>query len=334
MSILNGFRENQVLKLYDLPPLVKSAKDEAFTPPQKLGAFYADPLALEYPCHNAPATILSTAMVLQDCRDHPKFNSFMSKLAECANHFGVRKEYDNIVAKDKEIRDTDLLKLADDNFALVANIEGKTVRQYPIRNASEVKAAAEFLKKNRTNFKFEDRNKIARRILAKAQEFELADVQSDEVILKTAGIALVNGKSLGDVLRKMAALAKSEEKDRALKMAETFDKFTLVDNNSAVKTATILDKFFIDFGAKIDPIEDHIFVVTKNDLEQVKQSFVAFGGEFFKREDLNKLGQETAVGLIGDRAKCLFSVLPIKPTADDPKMASLLVTSLKTAGVS
>lgn len=333
MSILNGFRENQVVNLYDLPPLVKQAKDEAFSPPQKLAAFFADPIGQEYPCHNAPATLLSTAMLLHYGKDHARFEPVLSKLASCADHFGIRKEYDNLIAKDKEIRETDLQKLADDNFALVVTVGDKTTRQYPIRNAAEVKAAAEYLKKNRDNFRFSDRNKIARRIMVKAQEFGVDEVLSDETVVKTAGLALVNGKSLGDVLRKMAALTKGPNKDKTIEMATEFDKYPLIDNEDAIKTASIVDEFYREEKVKIDPVEDAIFVVTRNDVEQVKRSFVAFGGEFFNREDLNKLGQETAVSLIGERAKCLFSVLPIKPTADDPKMASLLATSLKTAGV-
>lgn len=333
MSILSGFRENQVVNLYDLPPLVKQAKDEAFSPPQKLAAFFADPIGQEYPCHNAPATLLSTALLLHYGRESDRFQPVLDKLASCASHFGIRKEYDNLIAKDKEIRETDLNKLADDQFALVMTVGGKTIRQYPVRNAVEVKAAAEYLKKNRNNFRFEDRHKIARRILVKAQEFGVDEVLADETVVKTAGIALVNGKSVSGIVRKIASLLPPKEKAKAHELATTLDKYPLIDNETATKTAAVLDSFCNDFKIKYGPIEDEIFMVTRGDLERVKQSFVAFGGEVFNREDLNKLGQETAVGLIGDRAKCLFSVLPIKPTADDPKMASLLATSLKTAGV-
>lgn len=333
MSILSGFRENQVVNLYDLPPLVKQAKDEAFSPPQKLAAFFADPIGQEYPCHNAPATLLSTAMLLHYGRESDRFQPVLDKLASCASHFGIRKEYDNLITKDKEIRETDLNKLADDQFALVMTVGGKTIRQYPVRNAVEVKAAAEYLKKNRNNFRFEDRHKIARRILAKAQEFEVNDVFVDPVILKTACIALAHGNTVGDMLKRVSGNLSADVRASMSKMADAVASTPLVNNTEAIKIASALDNYLRDAGHKPEPIEDAIFVVTRNDVEQVKRSFVAFGGEFFSREDLNKLGQETAVGLIGDRAKCLFSVLPIKPTADDPKMASLLATSLKTAGI-
>ncbi len=335
MSAFEKFAENQMAATFRLPDMVKKADEAVLTPPHKAGAFYADPVALEYACHNAPATLFSTAMLLFHGKEkNAKFTAILDRLEKSATHFGVHAEFADLNEQDKKARDIAQEKLADDQFAMVTVFEGQTIRQYPIRNKDEVKAAAEFLKRNRSNFRFEDRNKIARRISAKAQELEVGEVVGDEIILKTAGLALVNGKTLGDVLRKMAALAGSEEKDRAIKMADIFDKFTLVDNNSAVKTASVLDDFFSKTGAKIDPIEDRIFVVTKKDLEQVKQSFVAFGGEFFSKDHICKLGKDKAVGLIGERATCLFSIIPIKPSADDEKYAAVLSQALKTAGIS
>ena len=242
-----------------------------------------------------------------------------------------------LVDQDTKMRDIAQEKLADDQFALVTNYEGHTLRQYPIRNKEEVKAAAEFLKRNRSNFRFVDRNKIARKILARAHEFECDSVLNDEVIIKTAGAAIADGVTAGTFLRKVSTLVKSNPTDlkNLTIVTKSAEAMPMLPNDFALKVAGAVDDIYRDnkVNASVLP-EDELFVVTKNDLLELKQAYIPFGGEFFSKDNICKLGKDTAVSPIGERATCLFSILPIKPSADDEKYARVLSQALKTAGIS
>lgn len=337
MSAFEKFAENQMAATFRLPDMVKKADEATLTPPHKAGAFYADPVALDYACHNAPATLFSTAMLLFHGKEkNAKFITILDRLEKSATHFGVHAEFADLCEQDKKARDIAQEKLDDDQFAMVTLFEGHTIRQYPIRNKDEVKAAAEFLKRNRNNFRFVDRNKMARKILARAHQFECDDVINDETIAKTAGVAIVDGTTVGNFLRKVGTLIRSEtDKQNLVTVIRASEALPVLPNDFALKVAGAVDDIYRDnkVNASVLP-EDELFVVTKNDLLELKQAYIPFGGEFFSKDHICKLGKDTAVGLIGERATCLFSIIPIKPSADDEKYAAVLSQALKTAGIS
>ena len=249
MSAFEKFAENQMAAAFSLPDLVKKADEATLTPPHKAGAFYADPVALKYACHNAPATLYSTAMLLFEGREkNANFTTVLDRLEKSATHFGVHGEFADLVDQDTKMRDIAQEKLADDQFALVTNYEGHTLRQYPIRNKEEVKAAAEFLKRNRSNFRFVDRNKIARKILARAHEFECDSVLNDEVIIKTAGAAIADGVTAGTFLRKVSTLVKNNPTDlkNLTIVTKSAEAMPMLPNDFALKVAGAVDDIYRD----------------------------------------------------------------------------------------
>lgn len=83
----------------------------------------------------------------------------------------------------------DFADVPDEQFGLILQHDGQKSRHLPLRNATEVKTAAEYLAANKNEFRLSDRQQIAARILSRADE-TVADISLDnlEDLRKQAGL--------------------------------------------------------------------------------------------------------------------------------------------------
>lgn len=207
-------------KWYDFPQYVKQASvDQLLDLPEKPSAF-ADPIHKHFNCATKAATYLSCVFFAENASS---MNSVDRKyvgenLKKFASKWGITPDCDAVFARQVELRQNTDANLPDSAFAIVkASEDGQLVRQYPLRNAREVKAAAEWFVENlpglRNEFQYSDRRLFAQKILTKASEFG-ADVNAQqETLERHAGYGTGPSDKIAQMLENRARLASGRISD-------------------------------------------------------------------------------------------------------------------------
>ena len=345
-----GRETHRLTTLFSCPDFVKSASHERTHGDETLPRhMYADTYTKLYPCHTAPATWLS-ALHFADKRasfSEKRAGEIHKRLHDAAKFFGILGAVTELETKVAAASAEDINSLSDDCFAIVwATDAGAKERHWPLRNATEVKFAAEHFNTYRDEFVFDDRQKVAEKILVKAAEYG-ADIGAQEHVLSlSAGFGSCAASVAGDMLRKRAALVQRANAPAAaemLKLAAVVEGHpdSAREHDVRLKLASAVDEFdranHLDrlYGAGgLERPEEVLFAVT----EKAARDFMAENvetttGNVYALDDLEKLAVDqvrewlgddfadavTAVGVYLDRDK----LAAIVPTLDRG-MAALL----------
>lgn len=287
---LTGVETHRLTSIYAPPNFVKQAShnqlhgDRETLPVQQ----YADPLGKQYPMHTPAATWLS-AVYLVDKRAHfhgTKFDRIRATLQERGRVFGIAPELQAIEEQYAKLGGDRTRQLPDDAFMLVWTAEGEAKqRHYPLRNALEVKTAAEWLVKFRDDFNFQDRHTMARRVLAKADEFG-AGISDTETLDKMAGFGSSRSE---DVVRQLQArvtmtpIKHAEFANQLLKVAEALAQLPLEvrDQGRRCELAALLNDYDVAVGLRakyaegLARPEDVLFEFTEKAAADVANDHVA-----------------------------------------------------------
>lgn len=315
---ISGRETHRLTSLYSPPDFVKSAShDRLHGNPETLQRhMYADIANKLYPCHTAPATWMS-ALFFEDKR--ASFNAEQAaaieqRLNAAATYFGISGLVNELRQKVAANAGNDLAQLPDEAFAIVwADENGNKERHWPLRNATEVKYAAAHFKKHRDQFVFDDRHKIAARILDKALQYGADVSPADGTLELAAGQGACAAKVASEMLRGRAELLRrshAELSSELVKLAE------LVDANpddarteeTRLKLASVVDN--IDRGTHLCRLYDEgglaraeevLFAIT----EKVAADFMAAHvetttGNVYSLDDLEKLAVEDVRSWLGD----------------------------------
>ena len=222
-----------------LPEYVKQASEtETLAPEGLLPGSYADSLNRQFPVHTKAATYTSALYfinnVLQFPADRGKLIS--ARLGKAAREHGILSDLSKLVQREQELaKSAAPAALPDSCFAFVSNGAFGKDRRYPLRNASEIKAAADWFAKHRDHFVFADRQRMAERILDKAAEFSLRlDDNLDYLLEKQAGRGVYDPAVAAAQLRMRASLIKAADVKVGLhKMAVTLESDPLLAEDPA-----------------------------------------------------------------------------------------------------
>ena len=314
---LAGRETHRLTTLFDCPDFVKSASSERTHGDGALPRhMYADQHNKLYPCHSAAATWLS-ALHFSDKRamfNEKRAAEIQGRLHAAAKFFGIMGAVTELEEKVAAASADDINNLSDENFAIVwAADTGTKERHWPLRNATEVKFAAAHFNTYRDEFVFEDRRKVAEKILVKAAEYG-ADIGDHEHVLSlSAGFGSCAAKVASEMLRKRATLVQrsnsaaavemlklasivesnpenAREQDTRLKLASAVDEFDRVNH---------LDRLY-DGGGLPRP-EEVLFAVT----EKVARDFMSSNvetttGNVYALDDLEKLALADVRNWLGD----------------------------------
>jgi hypothetical protein len=216
---LAGTERHRLVSLYEPPVFVKAAAtaapddvmraklcgDESLPP-----HVYADQPHRKYPCHNAAATWTS-AMFFFDKRaslSPARAQAVETRLLQAADYFNIRHDVDELQQKVATANVHTLQQLPDSAFALVWDDQGSKERHYPLRNAAEVKTAADWFVQHRTAFHFADRQQIAAKIMEKAAAFSVAvPLETSEILARTAGYGYCPASDVIEMLHFRSQLA-------------------------------------------------------------------------------------------------------------------------------
>ena len=211
---LNGQEQYRLCQLFEAPGFVKEATVEQIAGTDGLMQhLFADQRRRLFPLHSKAATWLSSAFFFDKQAALPRTDveKIENRLRDAASFWGIEVQVNALKEKAAELRSDDLAKLPDEDFAWV---EGRE-RHLPLRNALEVKAAAEYLHKWRDEFAFADRQQIARKVLQKAARHGAALGEHDEFLERVAGFGGCSAAEAAKLVSDRAKLARAKDPDLA-----------------------------------------------------------------------------------------------------------------------
>lgn len=338
---ISGQETHRLLSLYPAPDFVKNAAHERLCgdPETMARHLYAEPHNKLYPCHTAPATWMSALWFAekQASFDAKTAAAVEEKIRSSATYFGIAGSVDELLHKVAEDAQNALSKLPDSDFAIVwKDADGAAERHWPLRNAREVKFAAAHFKKYRDEFAFNDRHKIASKILDKALQYGADISPADGTLDTSAGRGHCATKVASELLRQRAILGRRTHRELATELEKLA---ALIESNPRdtqsedcrLKLAAVVDQYdretklfrLYDEGGLKRP-EDVLFAITEKVAHDFTENHVeTVTGNVYNLDDIEKiavndfrdwLGDEfadavSAGGVYTDRAK-LATIIP------------------------
>lgn len=300
-------------QLYEFPSFVKSADFQQVMSPARLShTAYADYYGQRFPCHTKAATWISAVYFFENRGSlNPKQASAIEqRLDQFAAYHKIRNAYEAVKEQHSSLHKE--ASLQDDQFAYVWRSEdGRVERRCPLRNPLEIKTAAEWFQKYRDHWAFADRQKIARRILKKADECGVCISDSlDTALRKQAGEGLPNPKEVSRMLDNRAKLIDNPTlKGQVQKLADTVrttPRFSLGPGQLEKLAATIdrLDRITgisRKYSEAVPRPEDVLFQVTYKEASgYVDDCCRLTTGNIYNKQDLSSLKTADLQDLFGD----------------------------------
>jgi hypothetical protein len=339
----NGQSIYRIISSFGAPDFVKLASQvdlcgEENTPPH----LFADMTRRKFPCHSPAATWMSAAFFHEKRSEYAPLlaESIATKINESARFFKIGNDVQALIDKITKAAETDETKLPDDTFAMVFDdVTGAKERRLPLRNAGEVKAAAQWLCKYRDDLPFESRRQIADKIMSKAVKFG-ADIQEQrDAMEKMAGLGACSAKDAVALINTRINIKGHTHRPSELQQ-EMQKLATVISTNPEqmrhfgmlTKLASIIDLFDRTNGLqhKYDTLlarpEDVLFGVTEKVAAELSDELIGntLTGNYYKRADLQRL----PVNVFGDSLGENFidAVSTANAWLDTEKLARIIPT--------
>lgn len=299
-------RFHRVAQLFDPPAYVKSAAEA-----DVLGggdceeAAFADP-ERRYPIHTKAATWFSAAAFVDDEPAPSSATAVVRRnIDAAAARFRIGADVEAI--RRKAAGEEDLGGLPDSDFAIIVRNAGGGVssREGPMRDAGEVKVAADLLVQWAGMTPYLRRREAANRILVKAASLHVAlPDEVEDALRATAGMGVGRRDEAAAAVAKRAALLASREPDVAAALRTMArgvmdpgrgagKHATFLGRDEAVKLAEVLAN--VDHGTRLsagygqnglEPVERVLFGLTKRAVDAFATAHVPVGAAYYRREDL------------------------------------------------
>ena len=337
---VSGSEFHRLTSLFPPPAFVKEASHERLFGEGEIPAhLYGDQLGRRYPCHSSAATWASALFLFdkQAGLRPQEFEQIETRLLAQADYFGIGSDVRALKEKVAAIADDADARLPDEAFALVWTGDGGIKeRRWPLRNAAEVKVAAEYFAKYRDEFTFSDRHIIANKVLDAASQYGASLGGADDILEKAAGRGGCATAHVAEAFEQRALMARRTHpalSDEVLKLANIVRAAPQQarGHDNLVKFAGLLDQFdrstglslMYDDGGLSRPEEIFFQVTEKAASEFICTHVPTTTGRVYELETLEKISVEqyrdwlgdefadavSAAGLLPDRAK-IAAVLP------------------------
>lgn len=261
------------------------------------------------------------------------------RIHSSAQYFGILNLVRELEGKVAAAGSTNVDNLSDEMFAVVWTDElGNKERHWPLRNANEVKFAADYFARYRNDFRFADRHKIAEKILKRASDVNSDISDYSHTLELTAGQGVCAAKVAADMLFTRAKLAQRSHSEAAYHMHKLAEAVAAMNPGSArshetrIKLAEIVDDFdrethlnrLYDDGGLLRP-EEVLFAIT----EKVARDFVSENvetttGNVYSLHDIEKIAVDEMRSWMGDDFTDAVTVSGIY--VDREKLAAIVPT--------
>lgn len=170
-------------RLFSIPSFVKeasAAKNELDELPSEA---FADPPNRKFPCHTKAATWLANAYFQHSkgYYDTQRAAAIQERITKAAEYFQIKSLCQTFTNQWEKVAGAQRPDLPDSAFGLVVDYEGKKQRLFPMPNVASVKMAGEYLFANRFKYPYTWRKQAARKILAKALEWDKKAAAGEDV---------------------------------------------------------------------------------------------------------------------------------------------------------
>jgi hypothetical protein len=315
---LSGQQLHRFATLYEAPDFVKKADVGALCgDPDMPSDVYGDPVHRIFPCHSQAATWASAAFFLTKRADlKPKDAEIIDqRIQRFAEYHGITRTINALRQKVASNVKNPLTDLSDEDFALVF-VEGNDKRRhYPLRNAQEVKAAADYLMKHRDSFPYQLRRDFADKVLQKAAAYGVNLGEQTSYIERQAGYGACSTKVAVNMLKDRVRAAQkgpgqmTEMQQELLKLANMFERYPskLREPGIRVKLAAVVDAYDRatglnnSYGEWLQRPEDVLFELTNEKMASVVKDYCAtITGNIYKLADLERIRTDDVRNYVGD----------------------------------
>lgn len=344
----------RLTKLHSLPDFVKNAEVSASNRPLHY-TLYADQDERRFPCDDPANTWLSCLYYMHNTSKIPSIKqaSIEEKLGKFAKFWNIEHEYDALKQEFKKLSTEG--GPSDDDYALVVNYHGSTIKKFPVRNAKSAEKAAEYLFDNRDKYPYDWRKIAAANILEKAASYNANLDSNHEIYLqRAAGHGMTPTKRVSEAILSRIFMLGDNDMAKAAKaqMAELAQAILKLDKmlepEFLTKTAELLDHIDDAFELRryykrgmLTP-EECCFGFTVKHASAIGSSYIQLTtGATYKLSDLRKIAKDIFSTALDDDiveyvcdedqidVEKLATVLPTVPRDD----ASMLEKALTSAGV-
>jgi len=336
----NGVELHRLSQIVEFPAFVKSADIQGcLSPPATLASTaFADQASRLYPCHTAASTWLSAAyyylspMTKRAARSLAAASDVERRLEKFAEYFRIVNAFEAIRTAAKTEKQA---VLDDDCYTFVwTDDAGNKQRKCPLRNPTEIKAAADWLMKYRDSFTFGERQLMAEKILTKSAEFGVwLDTVTDIALEKQAGHGVCDPAEVHAMLINRARLMEDTAiRNQVTKLAETVRDAAPIALGPDMlrKLAVTIDcidratKMVGRYSSSVPRPEDVLFGVTYKEAgDVVSGSCETTTGNIYSKSDIGRLKLSDVQDMFGNEfAEEVSSGLHVDPE----KMATIVAT--------
>ena len=314
---VNLVETNRLNAMYGFPEYVKQASVQAVcSPPGDSPTMFADPVSHQFPVHSKAATLVSHMFFLaNEDQVNPKLRPLIrGRLDKMAVYWGIGGDVEAVRVKHAQMQKD---AVPDSRYAIViASDNGVKDRRYPLRNAMEVKAAAQWFENHldslRTEFLFTDRQIIARNILRKAGEYGADIGDYTETLQKSAGMGVGSPSKIAAAIRNRVKAADRVKPGLAVLFEALANKVAsqpraFLDPDTATKLATTIETFDREthllnkYSPGLPSVEDALFDVTHEKLASIHaNSCQTLTGSVYTTDQFSKLSFSDVKDLFGD----------------------------------
>jgi hypothetical protein len=282
---------HRIMQLAETPDYVKSAgvidAEQVARLPQTA---FADPVNRKFPVHTKAATWLAQTYFDESRHLYSTqlADRVQAQIDKAARYWNIAEHVKQASASIRATQDAGSIDLPDSDFAMVVKVDGQTRRMLPIHSVPNVKAAAAHLYNNRMKYPYEWRKTAARKILHKARELEVADIEPEasEFLAKAASFgssipAQVAEKLAHRVLMLSDSPEHKREKVAMSKLVMTVKGMKDIPAPSVMeKLAGIVDRFdrehsfyrYYDQG--VETPEEIFFELTQKKAADLRDNYV------------------------------------------------------------
>jgi hypothetical protein len=312
---VNQQRLHKLSRLITLPSFVETSpvadpKEAAALPIE----VFADPVSRKFPLHTKAATWLAQAYFSHDRHlyTNQQAISIQGKIDKAAQYWSISEFTKQARSEVDAFTSSAPPALADADYALVIEQDGKKHPMLPIHSPENVKAAAATLYNQRGNTPYEWRVIGARKILHKAAALGVK-LEDDlaAYLTKAAGLgSSFPTRAAARLANRVLMIPDSQKavKVAAAKLAKTVDQMTgLPSAATLVKLATIVDRLDREQGftkyydeAGLDTPEEIFFELTHEKAAQIRDSYLMLStGVAIPFEALQKAPLAKIAGALG-----------------------------------
>lgn len=306
---------SELVRLYSLysdvlPEYIKQADQNLFT--ERPAKHFAFPQQNVFPCHNKVNTFLS-AMFWEEKKAQfsPKFREpIQETLDKYIDYWKIKADVSRLREKSAALEKQAKTELPDSDYAYVWIVNGTNEKErlYPLRNAIEVKTAADWLFQYREQIPFIDRNTIATKILEKASKYQAKITDHLEFLQKQAGRGICNPTEVVQQVKARRELIKDAELrlkvNSFINALETSPR-TSFNPDSLVKLASTIEQIDqligVKYGERFIRPDDLVFSVTFDKAAEAIHSQVQLTtGSIYDKEMLAKVASDELQSCFGN----------------------------------